>query len=307
MKLTIITTILPLNMIAYTLKSVLELVPEAMPFVKKASVEQEYPLDNKDACMASALCIAYHENIDHQSVDPWLMEKVANALELYGIKDEYLSLKEKMAQRNVFTKVASGINLQATYLTKQSSFEGDRSGWNDPEALCKTASALYDEAITLGETPSEDVSRYSGHAYLSKEAAVNGLTARFQATSNPVFVKLAVAIGERDLFPTKTVQDLCKTVTGLDKEANLHLKGFDFYKEALIVKQAAFTGSVRVRVGKEEFPLETILRISDSHLSHYIGPDFAKELKSDPANAKAVVETLPLDLQQVLLTLIKNA
>jgi len=293
-------------MIAYTLKSVLELVPEAMPFVKRASVEKDYPLDDRDACMASALCIAYHEHVSHQSVDPWVMEKVAAAVDTYGIRTEFNQFKEKLAQRNLFTKVASGINRQAAYLTKQASFEGERSGWNDPEALCKTSSALYDEAIQLGETPSEDVARYSGHAFLSKEAAVNALTARFQATKNPVFVKLAAAIGERTSFPTHTVQDLCKTITGLDKSANLHLKGFDFYKEALLVKQSAITGSIRVRVGKEEFPLETLLRISDSNLSHYIGPDFSKELKADPANAKAVVETLPLDLQQVLLTLIKN-
>lgn len=296
-------------MIAYTLKNVLELVPEALPFVKQAGLDQDYPLDSKDACMASALCIAYHEKIDHKSVDPWLIEKVASAVELYGLQETFSDLRSKLGKRSVLTKVAAAEDKSAEYLTKQANFEGNRSGFSDVEQLAKQASELFEEAQRFGIEPSEYVSIYSGNAYLSKQAAVGALTARFQLTQDPVFVKLAVAINSDENFnpSRKTIQDLCQTVSGLDKKAGISARGFDFYKEALIVKKAAYSATMRVRIGKEEFPLERVLGIPTHHMENYLGKDVAKELQSDPANAKAVIESLPADIQQILLTLIKHS
>lgn len=295
-------------MIAYTLSNVLELVPEALPFVKQASLDKEYPLDSRDNCMASALCIGYHAFIDKQSVDPFVMEKVAQALDLYGLSKEATEITAKMAQRSLFQKAASNEDKQAQYLTKQANFEGQRSGFTDTEILAKQAQDLYEEAQRFGLEPSEAVSVYSGNAYLSKEAAVGALQARFHATQDTTFVKLAVAINSdpNPTLSTKTIQDLCQTVTKLDKQAQLNALGFDFYKETLIVKKAAYSKSLRVRVGKEEFPLESILRIPSHHIENYLGKDVAKELKSDPGNAKAVIESLPDDLKQVLLQILKS-
>lgn len=296
-------------MIAYTLKNVLELVPAALPFVKEASLEQEYPLANKHDCMASALCVSYHEHIDHKSVDPWVMEKIASAIDTYGIRTEYQTFVADLKRGQTMTKQAAAEDKQAEFMAKQAAFEGDRSGFVDVEQLAKQASDLYEEAQRYGITPVESILVYSGNAYLSKQAAVGALTARFQLTKDPVFVKIAVAISDEDNFnpSRKTIQDLCQTVSGLDKKAGISARGFDFYREALIVKEAAFSKSVRVRVGKEEFPLETVMRIPSHHLENYLGKDVAKELRADPANAKAVIESLPADLQQILVTLIKHA
>lgn len=296
-------------MIAYTLKNVLELVPEALSFVKKANIEAEYPTDNKDACMASALCIEYQKYVGHQSVDPWVMEKVASSIDIHGMRTEFDDLAEKLVSRSYFIKTAGVEDKQAEFLTKQANFEGEATGFADLEQLSKQASDLYEEAVRFGLTPSEMVRMYSGNAYLSKEAAVRALTSRFQATNNPVFVKLAAAITSHPdaTLSDRTVKDLCKTVTGLDKEAGISAKGFNFYKETLFTKVAAQVGATRVKVGKEECPLEAVLRVPDHHLKNYLGADIAKEMRSDPQTAKAVVESLPADLQQVLLTLIKNS
>lgn len=296
-------------MIGYTLKPLLELLPEALPFVKKANLTEDYPLDSKDACVASALCISYHANIDKQSVDPWLMEKVAHAVDLHGMTETVNNLSQTLKSRALFTKQASSVDRQAEFLTKQASFEGDLSGIRvDVEGLSKKASELYEEALSMGQEPSETVSLYSANAFLNKQAAVDSLNARFHATKDPVFVKIAVAINSNSAAPSrKTIQDLCSTVTGLDKKAGLDKMGFDFYKETLIVKSAAYSSVCRVRIGKEEFPLDAVQRIPDSYLNDYLGADFSKELKSDPNTAKAVVESLPADLQQVLLQLIKHS
>lgn len=295
-------------MIAYTLKNVLELVPEAIPFVKQASLDKDYPLDNKDACMASALCIAYHEKVDGKSVDPWMIEKVANAIDIYGVRDQYNELKDKMSKRSLMTKVAAAEDHEAQYLAKQASFEGDRAGYVDIEQLAKQASDLYEEAQRFGLTPSDSVNMYSCNAFLSKEAAVGALNARFHATQDPVFVKLAVAItSSPDNISHKTIKDLCETVTGLDKKANLQVMGFDFYKEALIVKSAAYKSSLMVKVGNASHPLQKILGIPEHHLNNYLGKEITAELHGDPNTAKAVVESLPADMQQILSTLLRHA
>lgn len=295
-------------MIAYTLKNVLSLVPEAAGLVKQASLDKEYPLDNKDACLASALCIAYHANIDHDTVNPYLIEKIASAVKLHDLTNTVASLSTMMVNRSRLTKQAEAKDEKAEYMTKEASFEGERCGLVDFDRLTKLAEDLYEEALSLNLTLSDAISLYSGNAYLSKEAAVGALRARFQLTQDPVFVKLAVAIDSNDRFnPSRqTIQDLCKTVARLDKQASLSTKGFDFYKEALIVKKAGYSATMRVRLGNQEFPLEKILRIPPTHLEHYMGKDFADELKGDPANAEALVEALPDDLKQVLLTLLKN-
>lgn len=294
-------------MIAYTLKNVLELVPEALPFVKQASLDEEYPLNSKDACMASALCVAYHETVDKKSVDPWTMEKIASAVEVYGLSSTLSELKSKMTTRSFFTKMAGTEDREGQFLAKQASFEGELAGFKDIEQLAKQASELADEAERFGLTPSDSVNLYSCNAFLSKQAAVDALTSRFQATQDPTFVKLAVAVSSHgNEFSKATIKDLCTTVTGLDKKAGISAKGFDFYQEALIVKSAAYSSTLTAKVGKENIPLQKILGIPDHHLSGYLGKDVAEELKKDPNNAKAIVESLPADLQQILLALLKN-
>jgi hypothetical protein len=160
----------------------------------------------------------------------------------------------------------------------------------------------------LNIEPSEDVKRYSGNAFLNKEAAVNALAARYQVTQNPDFVKIASAIGRSDVtfFKPERVADICQTVAGMDKLAGLSLKGFDFYKEALLTKAASIHSALTVRLCNQDIPYEKVDRLSKEAVSHYIGSDVAKELNGDPANTKQVLETLPLDLQRVVLNLTKN-
>ena len=94
-------------MIAYTLKQVLALVPEALPFVKKASIEEDFPLNNKDSCMASALAVEYCRHISHQSIDPDTLDKVASAAEVYGLVDSVNTLTGLLKERSTFEKSAS--------------------------------------------------------------------------------------------------------------------------------------------------------------------------------------------------------
>lgn len=296
-------------MISYTLKQILNLVPEAYPLIKKANVEEEFPLGSRDSCIASALRIEYSVNIARVPVDSETMEKVASATQAYNVEQEVQDMAALMIERKNSAQMEKTASTEtpAACMEKQASLEGELCGFKDIEGLVKKAEEILDQCKRLEVEPSDTVRRYSADAFLSKEAALDALNMRFHLTKNPAFVKLAAALGKEEaLLPSgNLVRSLCRIVTGLDKEAGLNMKGFDFYRESLLVKSAAIAAT-RVRLGQEEYPLDAVTKIPQHHLASYLGEDIAKEMASDPMTVKAVVESLPSDLQRVLVSLMKN-
>lgn len=295
-------------MLAHSIKPILSLVPEAMPLVKKASLDQDFPVDSKDSAIASALALKYHEAVTHRVVDYSAFEKVASAVELWGVKDIVSDLSGKLIKQAQEKALAAFDDPKEGYLTKQASFSGELSGFTDLNAVSSQAVELHKQASELGLEPSEDVKRYSGHAYLDKKAAIEALAGRFQATNNSSFVKIASAIYKMDTFTMKpeTVLDICSTVTSMDKEAELSTRGFNFFKEALLVKAGSYASVLKVRLCNQDCPYESIARVGRDRVSQYIGADVANAMDADPASAKAVIESLPMDLQKILLNLTKN-
>lgn len=293
-------------MLAHSIKPILSLVPEALPLVKQASLDQDMPVDSRDSCIASALALKYHECVTHTPVDFFAIEKVANAVELYGIKGIVSNLNSKMIKEAHARTLASFENPKESFLTKQAGFSGELTGFTDLSRVSTEAVELYKQASVVGVEPSEDVKRYSGHGFLDKKAAIESLAGRFQATNNTNFVKIASAIYKMDTEKMKpeTILDICQTVTMMDKEAQLSSRGFNFFKETLLVKSAASVLSIKLL--NNNVPYETIARVGRDRVAQFIGEDVAKCMDSGPAEAKAVIETLPMDLQTVLSNLIKN-
>lgn len=296
-------------MIGYTLKHVLELVPEALPLVKRASLAQEYPVDNKDSCIASALVMAYHSK-QGRFTGSDSMEKVATAVQAYGVDEDVERLTRLIHVRDGLFKAASvkGEEDKQSLKNAESELSNGVFGVKDVQGLTKQASEIYERSQELGEQPSELAQLYSANAYLVKSAALDALNVRFHLTQDSTFVKIAAALSSQpDVMPPgPLVKRLCEVVSGMDKKAHLEQKGLDFYKETLVLeKQAA--SAIRVKIGKEEFPVESLQRIPHHHISNYLGADFCKEMNSDPMTAKAVVESLPADSQQILLQVMKSA
>lgn len=294
-------------MIGYTLKHVLELMPEAMEMVKSASIEQEYPVATKSDCFASNLVATYKQHIEKVAVDSSVLEKLASAALAYGIGDEIAKLSTEMVKRKDTMVKQASIASQDDYMLKQANWQGDLTGFADLTEIAKSAEALRTDAEAAGITPCKEVDLYSGNAYLSKEAALGALGSRFYVTNDNVFVKLAAALSRESevIPPGRLVKSLCETVTGLDKKAGLTSKGFNFYKEALIEKSAA-VDSMNVRVGGRDYPMGKVMRLPEPYVNDYMGKDFYKEMTSDPSSAKAMIESLPMDSQHVLSTLLKN-
>jgi hypothetical protein len=295
-------------MLGYTLKNVLTLIPHATDLVKSASIEQEWPLDSKSNCLATALGVAYRTSISKENVDEGLLTKVANAVEAYGIKDTVTKLIGEMinSQTSMLEKSASA-PCKEEYLIKQAYFEGELTGLARLEDIVKQAENLYQEACSVGIEPRQSVKIYSGNCYLSKQAALDSLGARFYASGDDTFLKIAAALSNHDdvMSPSPRVKNLLDTVGMLDKKAGLTFKGFNFYKEVSLTKEAAVT-AMNVNVAGRTYPLSKLMQTPPEYVNQYLGEGFMEEITDDPVSAKAMVESLPMDSQQVLAQILRN-
>lgn len=295
-------------MLAYTLKEILTLLPEALPLVKEAHIDQDMPLGNRDSAIATALQLKYHEAVDYRPADVFAIEKVAKAIRLYGVEDIVSDLSDKLIKAAATRRLALGRNYKDEYMQKEAAFHVESTGYSDPLRVVGQAEQLYKEAQAVGAQPSDEVVRYSGNGYLDKEAAIRSLAARYQATQNPDFVKIASAINKLDTFTMKpeTVQDICRTISEMDKEAGISAKGFNFYREAILTKEAELGSVMNVKLCGKQMPFEKIARVGRDRISQYIGEDVAKEMDRGPLHTKQAFEALPLDLQRMVVDLTKN-
>lgn len=293
-----------MTMLAHTIKSILTLVPEAMPLVKLASIDKEFPLDNADSCIASALQLKYFEKVAYSPVDFTTLEKVATAVKLWGVGETVADLSKKMIKAAAATKD----DPQNNYFLKEASFQGEIPTL----AVSKRsegARALYKAATENGLPFSDAVELYSGHAHFDKEAALKSLTVRYNATQNVDFVKIARVIVESEkderLQDADNLVKIANFVTSIDEKEGLQFKGFNFFQEAFI-KEAAFKSALLVKLAGKSVPYESIERVGKTCIASYMGADVAREMDSGPENFKQVAETLPLDMQRLLLNLTKN-
>ena len=157
---------------------------------------------------------------------------------------------------------------------------------------------MYDE---YGDFVSSDtVKLYAGAGTLNKEAAELALAIRYKRTGNDGFMKVAKVIHGSDV--SKLTQEdnrmIAHAVVELEKEAQLF--GMNFYKDAFMVKEASILNSTVVKVSGQSIPVSRIMAVAPS-ISNVIGEDVAKEIsEGGPEEIKAIVESLPMDLQKLI-------
>lgn len=288
-------------MLAHDLKNILELVPSAMGFIKQASIEEEYPVDNPDSTIASGLRINYQIKVAHKPIDYEILNLVKKASILWGVEEKIEELSKGLIKKaEVEDKQELALFKQETFMNKVGGFNTDYNG------LAKEAAELVKE---FGEhVDSEDVLRYSCQGVLNKQAALAALESRAVVTGIEEFAKIAKALETEKVekFSTEELQKLAECVTMLDKKANLQVKGFNFYREAIMVKEADIKSAVTILIDGKEVPYEKIQRLGKDRIVGALGKEFGSELGKGPINDKEVLETLPLDLQKVLSALLKG-
>lgn len=290
-------------MLAHAIKEVLTIVPEAMDFIKEASLEQDFPVDSRDSAAASYLTAAYLVKTAGKVLDVDLLKRLEKAVSLYGVKQEldkfiprFVPLQKQASEKEIITLVKSA----------EAMFEGNLAGFLNIEKAAEKATELMTKYASRITSP--EVKRYSGHAWLNKEAAIYALSNRYYATKeqNKDFIKIARLINDsvrEDDF--LSIRDICKTVTILDKQASLDLLGFNFYREALITKEAAIA-TLMVNLNSIPVPYTKIVALGKDTISSYLGKDIGGALTGDPGNDKAVLESLPRPQQVMLQNILKK-
>lgn len=290
-------------MLAHNIKEVLSLVPEALPLIKEASLEKEFPVDSKSSVAASYLVANYLEKVAHKSISDSVFSLIKKAVDLYELSDVVDPLVSKMT---TMEKVASA---EPSVKQEEILFEENLTGLGFFN-LEKAASAAEEICNKFGdEVSSPYVKMYACSGWLSKEAAIKALTSRVIASNKtePGYVKIARIICDNiQENDTQAIREVCKTVTALDKKAGLDIIGFDFYKEAMVIGLEKMAGMVTVNVAGEQFPYTKVVKFGKDRIGSLLGNDVSSGMNGDPINDKAVLESLPRDLQLVLKAGLKN-
>jgi len=289
-------------MLAHNLKDMLTLVPSLGEHIKEANFEEDFPLDNKDGAVASSLRCEYLIKVAKKIVNPEKVELVKKAASLYGVKDTVDSLTAELDSALVLQKQA-GL-AKAMTLPKDvymANLEGSATGSADLEKLAEQAQEAF-ELYPEAAAQSSVAKTYACKGYFHKAAAVASLEARARATGNQMFEKVAEIVDRSmsDGFTEKDVVDVSRFVTALDKKAGLSMKGFNFYKETQLFKEAAIRSILLVKLAGKQVPYESIHKFGMERIASVLGSDVAKEMTSDPAYNKQVLESLPMDSQRTL-------
>lgn len=288
-------------MLAHDLKQILELVPSAMDFIKQASIEDDYPVDSPDSTIASGLRINYQVKVAHQPVDYETINLVKKASELWGVQDRIEELSKGLVKK------AEPVDMKKDAAFKQDVFSGKTCGIGvDITELAKEAQHLVE--VYKEHVDSEDVLRYSCQGVLNKQAAINALESRAYVTGNEGFSKIASSLEttNTDKLEVSELQKLAEVVTMMDKKAGLQFKGFNFYRETIMVKEADIKSCMTVLVDGKDVPYEKLQKLGNWRIGQALGKDVEKALGKSPVEDKEVIETLPLDLQRVLSNMLRN-
>lgn len=292
-------------MLAHNIKAILTLVPEATSMVKKANLEEDFPLDSKDSACASYLRVNYLTKVAERKLDLDLVAKIEKAAELYGVKDE---VAQYLPRFNTIEKKASAAQEQYGLSIRdiEAGFEGDLAGFGFL-GIEKAASEARRIVEQYGDqVKSAEVLRYAGKAYLNKEAAVKTLANRFYASKEQEFVKLARAAAEMKEDDFDSISGLCAQVTGLDKKAGLDIIGFNFYREALFTKKASLCSAMTINLAGTPVAWESIQKFGKDRIASTVGSDVASAMTGEPVADKAMLESLPRDVQLMIASLVKG-
>lgn len=294
-------------MLAHNIKDILTKVPEAIEMVKQANLEEDFPSDSKDSVSASYLRVHYLEKIAGKSVDVDVSRKITKAAELYGLKEVLDSMVSKFSSIEKTASANMNDPFKISLSQLEANFEGDLGGLGflGIEKAASAAKAIYTEYGD--DVKSEAVLRYAGQGWLNKQAAVMALANRYHATKEPSFVKVARLVMDNIIESDfKAISSLCDTVQSLDKQAGLDIIGFNFYKEALYTKEADLLSSLKVMLGGTEVPWESIQKFGKDRIGSVLGSDVAKAMTGDAATDKAMLESLSMDSQKMLVGLVKG-
>ena len=293
-----------------TAKEILTLVPESAELLKTASVEGHAQALHEPAnALASYLDITYLEKVAGKAVDIDYRSQTLRAVSLLGLTKQAEEFSASLVERATQPKL--DLEKEASrrvHLVKEqmNKFDAD---------LVKAASlANYLVDSKYGETEavknSPEVAAMACTGYMDKAAAISELYYRFNKSGYEPFIKLANVINERDTVSlTRSEQNaICDAVRIMEKTAKLACGATNFNRHVMVVRpleKAAFEKAICCTVAGRSIPLDKIQQVGHGTLASVLGEEVAQALQGHPVEAEAVIDTLPLDSQQLLEALVR--
>ena len=282
----------------HAIKNVLGLVPEAAGHVKKACAEKEFPTDDVDTTITSALEIAFLTKVAHVPVDYEAANRVNRAVKLYGVGDkvsEYsFNMIKQASLQNAESKSIADEVKQA-----ESIIESNTAGFMDLEKVASQSEELYDSYSD--HISSKAVLLYAGCGTLVKQAAVDALTYRAKLTGNDGFNKIAQVISATDVdkLSVEDNRSIANSIIELEKKANY--LGRDIYKEIFSMEKKA----AMVDLGAKKVPVESIIRLGADKIRNILGDEVAKMAEQhDAANLVAAINAMPITEKKLLASIV---
>lgn len=282
-------------MLAYDMNEILRIIPDAVGLVKEASLSQEFPIDNPDSALASALRVDYLTKVAGEHVAYPTREKVAQAVEVFGLSEKVEKYGQTMTKYASAKKLADQYDETATRLLQE---EIMVSGFGYGQNLVKQAEYANRLVEKFGYDDLGDMAlRYSSSMYFDENQLLQSLEKRAFETKDNRYneikdVVVGFGVDTLNAVGREKRASVAAAITRVDSE--LHYNG-DIYKEAF-VKEA----SVQVKLKTKTVSFTDIQRLGKDHIGDILGKDVASALTGDPANDKAVIEALPIEEKAAL-------
>lgn len=287
-------------MTVHIMKEALSMVPDIAELCKSASITDGLSTASKADTLASATKLIYMDKVANAHIDPADMQKVGLAVKLYGLDTEITKIAQAM-QKGSLEKKANENKVIDEVRIAEMVFSDRLSGVTNLEKVAHIASKLYDTYSEHIESPL--VKRYACIDPLNKEAAVTALKGRHAVMPGFGFDKIATIVESSDenKLTLEDLRNISGCVTQLDKKAGLSAKGYNFYAEGFMTKEA-LCSALQVKLDNTMIPVENIL---NAPIEHILGQDVANAIGGNPQEAKAVIESLPLESQRLLLSRVR--
>lgn len=278
----------------HDIRHLLGLVPEVLPLVKEARlVEGAFPIDTPADTVLSALRLEHMLKVAHVPVDRDVYDRVSTAAALYGLSEQIKQAAESMLNAaQGFHKVAS---VQDQIADSEFAIENALASFMpNTSAIIKAAEHLVDNYGDM--VKSAAVRRLGGGDEFDPVLAIAHIACRERETPGRGYGEIALAMTKKASFDQDEVRQICSTIREMDEVSGLNRRGFDIYGEAFITKAAA-ASALQVKVAGRNVPVESLMRLPIDRL---LGDDVAQACAGGPQEFKAVVESLPLEQQQLL-------
>lgn len=286
----------------HTLKQIVNLVPEASGHIKKAHLNEEFPVDSRDAAISSALQVNYLTKVANQIVPLEVLEKVAKAVRLYGVKSEVDGMTNTMVKQAYYQNLQADTE-ESQVKEAERIIESQMQGFFNMEKVASAAEALYDSYAD--SVQSDAVKLYAGAGMLNKEAAIAALRYRSMQTGNKEFEKVAHVIQgiNPETLGVEENRTIARSIAQLEKKAGLF--GRDIYKEIFLVKQAAMASATSINLGGMTTTAAKVYALDSATVADILGHDIAEMWKLPPNQLKPAMEALPIGEKQALARLLR--